>query len=183
MSTSQQIGTAADSAIDTAFVLRHEPLYIVTETEDEIFHETAKKVIKREGYKRSTFLTVAKWKAIAALPTLESIRGNDIEYVTEVALSEDTPTRLRAPFLTVLPGVGVPLASTLLAVFDPVKYVIQDARAVGVLHEFGLVPSPNPARIEYPRYRKLVRSLAKGANCAPLDLYRALIAYSRQPSH
>ncbi|WP_231442693.1 hypothetical protein [Brevibacterium zhoupengii] len=172
----------SSGVIDTAFVLRFEPQYTVTDIEAEIFDSIGPKVVKRESYKRKQFLKVAEWKAVAAQATFESLDADDIEYVTAVALDEDTPNHLRLPFLKVLPGVGGPLASTLLAVFDSKKFSIMDSRATGVLHEFGLLESPNPNQTDYQSYRKLVKSLAKGANCAPIDLYRALIAYSRQPN-
>lgn len=172
----------SSGVIDTAFVLRFEPQYTVTDTEAEIFDSIGPKVVKRESYKHKQFLKVAEWKAIAAQATFENINSDDIEYVTAVALDEDTPNHLRLPFLKVLPGVGGPLASTLLTVFNPKKYSIMDSRATGVLHEYNLLDSANPNQTDYQSYRKLVKSLAKGANCAPLDLYRALIAYSRQPN-
>lgn len=171
----------SSGVVDTAFVLRYEPQYTVTEAEAEIFDSIGPKVVKRESYKRKHFLKVAEWKAVAAQATFEGLDSDDIEYVTAVALDEDTPNRLRLPFLKVLPGVGGPLASTLLAAWDPKRYSIMDSRATGVLHEFGLLESANPNQTDYQSYRKLVRSLSKGANCAPMDLYRALIAYSRQP--
>lgn len=167
--------------IDTGFVLRYEPLYDLTDLEAEIFDVIAPKVVRREGYKRKNFLKVVEWKAVAVLPQAERLDADDIDYITGVALDEDTPNHLRLPLLKVLPGVGNPLASALLTVFDPKKYAIIDARAVGVLHDHGLLESANPQQVDYSAYRKLVKSLAKGANCAPLDLYRALIAYSRQP--
>ncbi|MCF2587083.1 hypothetical protein HU144_07235 [Brevibacterium sp. UCMA 11752] len=174
--------THSSGVIDTAFVLRFEPQYMVTEAEAEIFDSIGPKVVKRESYKRKHFLKVAEWKAIAAQATFEGLDSDDIDYVTAVSLDEDTPNHLRLPFLKVLPGVGGPLASTLLTVYDPKKFTIMDSRATGVLHEYGLLESPNPNHTDYQTYRKLVKSLAKGANCAPLDLYRALIAYSRQPN-
>lgn len=174
--------TDSSGVIDTAFVLRFEPQYTVTETEAEIFDSIGPKVVKRESYKRKHFLKVAEWKSVATRATFEGLDADDIEYVSAVALDEDTPNHLRMPFLTVLPGVGRPLASTLLTVFNPKKFSIMDSRAMGVLHEFDLIESTNPNQTDYQAYRKLVKSLAKGANCTPLDLYRALIAYSRTPN-
>ncbi|VEW13872.1 Uncharacterised protein [Brevibacterium casei] len=181
MTSSQHPENASSGLIDTGFVLRFEPLYELSDLEAEIFDDIAPKVVRREGYKRKNFLKVVEWKAVAVLPTAQELSGDDIDYVTGVALDEDTPNHLRLPFLKVLPGVGNPLASALLTVFDPKKYSILDSRAVGVLHDHGLLETPNPSRVDYTAYRKLMKSLAKGANCAPLDLYRALIAYSRQP--
>ncbi len=180
--TSPQLPELTTSGvIDAEFVRRFEPLYTVTDLEAELFDSIGPKVVKREYFKRRAFLRVAEWKSVAVLPTLESLEADDIEYVTAVALDEDTPNHLRVPFLQVLPGVGVPLSTTLLAVFSPRKFAIMDARAVGILNEFDLVGTSNPARLDYSTYRRLIRSLAKGADCSALDLYRALVAYSRQP--
>ncbi|WP_309132325.1 hypothetical protein [Brevibacterium sp.] len=180
MTSTQTPDLTASGVIDAEFVRRFEPLYAVTDLESHLFETIGPKVVRREYYKRGAFLRVAEWKAVAVLPTLESLDSDDIEYVTAVALDEDTPNHLRVPFLRVLPGVGMPLGSTLLAVFNPKKFAIMDARAVGVLHEFALVDTSNLAHLEYSTYRRLMRSLAKGAHCGTLDLYRAVIAYSRQ---
>ncbi|MGO1908736.1 MAG: hypothetical protein ACTH1C_07515 [Brevibacterium linens] len=171
----------SSGTIDTAFVLKFEPAYTVSDIEAEVFDSVGPKIVKRGSYKRKTFLKVAEWKAIGAQSTLEALDSDDIEFVTAVALDDETPNHLRLSLLQVLPGVGGPLASTLLTVFNPKKFSIMDSRAVGVLNEFGVLDTTNPAQVDYQSYRKLVKSLSKGANCAPLDVYRALVAYSRTP--
>ncbi|WP_166973528.1 hypothetical protein [Brevibacterium atlanticum] len=171
--------TAPSGAIDTAFVLKYEPLYVLSDVEADLFSSIGPKVQTRESYKRKHFLKVAEWKAVGVLPRLESIDSADIDFVTGVALDDDTPNHLRMSLLQILPGVGVPLASTLLTVVNPKKFSIMDTRSLSVLHDHGLVPTDNPTAMDYQTYRKLMKSLAKGASCAPLDLYRALIAYSR----
>lgn len=173
--------TAASGTVDTAFVLKYEPLYVLTDVESELFSSIGPKVVTREAYKRKHFLKVAEWKAIGVLPRLESIPSGDIDFVTGVALDDETPNHLRLPLLQILPGVGIPMASTLLTVFNPKKFSIMDTRSLSVLHAFNLVSTDSPTAMDYQTYRKLMKSLAKGANCAPLDLYRALIAYSRTP--
>jgi hypothetical protein len=181
MESAKLTHTSPSGAVDTAFVLKYEPLYVLTDVESEIFDSVGPKVVTRESYKRKHFLKVAEWKAIGVMPRLETIDSDDIDFVTSVALDDKTPNHLRLQLLQILPGVGIPLASTLLTVFNPKKFSILDSRALSVLHAFGLVSADHPASMEYQTYRKLMKSLAKGANCAPLDLYRALIAYSRQP--
>ncbi|WP_210603181.1 hypothetical protein [Brevibacterium oceani] len=172
--------TAPSGTVDTAFVLKYEPLYVLTDVESDLFSSIGPKVVTRESYKRKHFLKVAEWKAVGVLPRLESIDSGDIDFVTGAALDDGTPNHLRLPLLQILPGVGVPLASTLLTVFNPKKFSIMDTRSLSVLYDYDLVPTDNPTSMDYQTYRKLMKSLAKGANCAPIDLYRALIAYSRQ---
>lgn len=172
---------APSGNVETAFMLKFEPQYIVAEAGAEIVDGIGPTVVKCEASKRRTFLRVAEWKAVGALPTIEEIDSDDIEYVTAVALDEGIPNHLRLPFLQILPGVSRPLASTLLTVFNPRKFSILDSRSVGVLDEFDLIESDNPAPGDYQVYRKLMKSLATGTNCAPIDLHRALITDSRQP--
>jgi hypothetical protein len=180
MNSSELDRGATSGTIDTAFVLKFEPLYVLTDLESEIFSGIGPKTKVRESFKRKHLLKVAEWKAIGVLPSLEEIPSADIDFVTGVALDDGTPNRFRLPVLQMLPGVGVPMASTLLTIVNPKKFSIMDSRALTVLHEYALVPTDNPAQMDYQTYRKLIKSLAKGANCAPIDLYRALIAYSRQ---
>ena len=180
MTSSELNREAPSGTVDTAFVLKFEPLYVLTDLESEIFSEVGPKTKVRESFKRKHFLKVDEWKAIGVLSGLEELSSDDIDFVTGVALDEDTPNRFRLPLLQMLPGVGIPMASTLLTVVNPKKFSIMDSRALTVLHDFNLVSTDNPSHMDYQTYHKLMKSLAKGANCAPIDLYRALIAYSRQ---
>ncbi len=91
MTSSRLPENTSSGLIDTGFVLRFEPLYDLSDLEAEIFDDIAPKVVRREGYKRKNFLKVVEWKAVAVPPTAEELSGDDIDYVTGVALDEDTP--------------------------------------------------------------------------------------------
>ena len=89
MNTSDLNREAPSGTVDTAFVLKFEPLYVLTDLESEIFSEIGPKTKVRESYKRKHFLKVAEWKAIGVLPGLEEISSEDIDFVTAVALDDD----------------------------------------------------------------------------------------------
>ncbi|MGO1909897.1 MAG: hypothetical protein ACTH1C_13405, partial [Brevibacterium linens] len=54
---------APSGTVDTAFVLKYEPHYVLTDLESEIFGDIGPKTKVRESYKRKHFLKVAEWKA------------------------------------------------------------------------------------------------------------------------
>ena len=128
--------------------------------------------------KRKGFLRVGQWKGLAVLNRLEHHAKHDIRFITSVALDDDTPDKFRIDILRTLDGVGVPLASSLLSAVYPKRFAIMDARAVGALHAAGHLDSDNPARIDYLDYISTLMTLADACGCAPVELYRALYAWS-----
>lgn len=128
--------------------------------------------------KRKSFLRVGQWKGLAVLNLLEHHAKSDIRFITSIALDDDTPDRFRIDLLRTLDGVGVPLASSLLSAVYPERFAIMDARAVGALHAAGHLDSDNPARIDYLDYISTLMTLADACGCSPVELYRALYAWS-----
>lgn len=128
--------------------------------------------------KRKGFLRVGQWKGLAVLNRLEHHAKHDIRFITSVALDDDTPDKFRIDILRTLDGVGVPLASSLLSAVYPERFAIMDARTVGALHAAGHLDSDNPARIDYLDYISTLMTLADACGCSPVELYRALYAWS-----
>ena len=59
MTSSELNREAPSGTVDTAFVLKFEPLYVLTDLESEIFSEVGPKTKVRESFKRKHFLKVA----------------------------------------------------------------------------------------------------------------------------
>lgn len=175
--TSTGRGSAAP-VIDSSFVAEFAPRYEITGIEQRVLEKDGPKARKKGRMKRKGFLRVGQWKGLAVLNLLEHHAKHDIRFITSVALDDDTPDKFRIDILRTLDGVGVPLASSLLSAVYPERFAIMDARAVGALHAAGHLDSDNPARIDYLDYNSTLMTLADACGCAPVELYRALYAWS-----
>ena len=168
--------------ITSEFIARYAPRYVITELEERLLTKDAKKARKKERLKYKSLLRFAEWKAVAVLPILTSYSDKttqkDIEYLTFLALEEDTPDRWRIPILTIIDGVGKPFASAILSAVYPADFALMDARSVGVLFDAGLLESKNTARVAYEDYLGVVRMIASEANVSLHEVYRALYAYA-----
>ncbi|WP_345031777.1 hypothetical protein [Brevibacterium pityocampae] len=175
--TSTGRGSAAP-VIDSSFVAEFAPRYEITGIEQRVLEKDGPKARKKGRMKRKGFLRVGQWKGLAVLNRLEHHAKHDIRFITSVALDDDTPDKFRIDILRSLDGVGVPLASSLLSAVYPERFTIMDARAVGALHAAGHLDSDNPARIDYLDYISTLMTLADACGCSPVELYRALYAWS-----
>ena len=175
--TSTGRGSAAP-VIDSSFVAEFAPRYEITGIEQRVLEKDGPKARKKGRMKRKGFLRVGQWKGLAVLNLLEHHAKHDIRFITSVALDDDTPDKFRIDILRTLDGVGVPLASSLLSAVYPKRFAIMDARAVGALHAAGHLDSDNPARIDYLDYISTLMTLADACGCSPVELYRALYAWS-----
>ena len=127
------------------------------------------------------FVEIAKWKSPRPVRHYES---NDSALVRDVtALAFAVPREhLRLRVLTLLDGVGVPVASTILHFAFPDKYPIMDIRAVTTLTRLGLWTSPDPAQpgftgfsVEHwQAYTDLMRDYAKRLGVTVRELDKAL---------
>lgn len=168
--------------ITSEFIARYAPRYVITELEERLLTKDAKKARKKERLKYKSLLRFAEWKAVAVLPILTSYSDKttqkDIEYLTFLALEEDTPDRWRIPILSIIDGVGKPFASAILSAVYPADFALMDARSVGVLFDAGLLETKNTARVPYEDYLGVVRMIASEANVSLHEVYRALYAYA-----
>jgi hypothetical protein len=104
----------------------------------------------------------------------------DVEELTQPALV--APDRLRARVLTTLNGVGIRMASALLAVVEPTKHTVFDVRAIETLiaqeetdSKWPTLDSPQ----SYERYRALCLGVAAREHVDLRSLDRALWAWSK----
>jgi len=122
------------------------------------------------------FVDIATWKSPRALPHYQS---NDSALVREVTALAFATRRddLRLRLLTLLNGVGVPVASTILHFAFPNKYPIMDVRAVSTLRRFGLWMRPTHLWFDvkdWQEYVRLMRDHAKRLDVTLRELDKAL---------
>jgi len=143
----------------------------------------------REGRRyldKPHFVDIARWKSQRPLPHYESNDGALVREVSALAFAARRDD-LRLRVLTLLNGVGVPVASTILHFAFPDKYPIMDIRAVTTLTRFGLWTGPDPAQPgfigfdveDWQVYVRLMREHASRLGVTLRDLDKALWAFDK----
>jgi hypothetical protein len=127
--------------LDREFVLEWSSRYLDEMTpgerdqESHLFDVLALSVQGQGFFTRSQFLEVGRWKALRATGPMKANSDGRVQYVTGLALSP--ANRERASTMTALAGVGLPMASALLTVWQPENYAVYDDRAQRSLERFG----------------------------------------------
>lgn len=117
--------------------------------DDEVLTEVGPRVRARGCYDRLDLLTVGRWKSRRVLSRLNSNTDELIRDITGTALAAPEPIQHRV--LTLLDGVGVPVASSLLMSWQPDVHTVIDVRAVNSLVVNNEIADPTPKL--YPPYR------------------------------
>lgn len=127
--------------LDREFVLYWSSRYldemtqVEAEREAHLFDITAQSVQAQGFFTRDQFLEVGRWKAVRATGPMKMNSDGRVQHITALALSPDNCER--ASTLTSLAGVGLPMASALLTVWQPAHYTVYDERAQQSLVRFG----------------------------------------------
>jgi len=135
--------------------------------------------IRVQGYVRAHELyEIARWKSPRRAGLVRENPPHVVEEVTGLALSlKDDHPDYAADLLTVLRGVSLPTASTVLTVVDPQHFGIIDIRAWNSLSRWR--PSEFPRKRqgafslkEFVRYLGTIRALAQesGLSCREVDM-------------
>jgi hypothetical protein len=133
-----------DLRVDRAFIRRWSRAYVESQRPDEalreaaLFGEVGPAVRARGHFTIDEFLAVGEWKSVRARSKLRSNPAELVEAVTRQALAAPDE---RLSVLTSLRGVGAPIGSALLSVWDPTRYTVIDVRAEGALRAAGLLPA------------------------------------------
>jgi hypothetical protein len=125
---------------------------------------------------RTEFLEMCRWKTPRSQPLCKENTPDTITEATRFALSTRNEG-LRIEVLTLLRGVGWPMASVLLHLCHCQPYPILDFRALWSLES----EVPASYTFEFWRsYTDFTRELAEKADCSMRTLDRALWQYSRE---
>ncbi len=177
--------------IDEAFVLRWAERYVADISDAEAAFEerlfsVGSATIRARGYlTRGEFMTIAIWKSPRARSRLERNDARRVRAVTSLAFAPDAVER--ASVLTGLSGVGEPIASAILAVWDPVRFTVFDWRATETLQAAGAFRSSGP-HVSLGLYLAVCSELADRLDLPDTTLPklrlldRALWAYSARGS-
>jgi hypothetical protein len=135
--------------------------------------------IRARGFVRADELyEIARWKSPRRAGLVRENPSHIVEKVTRLALSlKDEHPAYAAHLLTVLRGIGLPTASTVLTVADPQHFGIIDIRAWTALNRwrpevFSKKEQGTFSRGEFMRYLTTIRALAQesGLSCREVDM-------------
>lgn len=143
--------------------------------DDVVLNQVGARVRERGHYNREDFLTVGRWKSQRAKSQMASNTDEMIRDITATAFSAPLPIQHR--ILTLLKGVAVPMASSLLMVWRPETHTVIDIRAVASLVHMKEMADPSPNTYPpYMDYLTVCTDIAERCNRGLRQLDRALYA-------
>ena len=178
--------------LDAQFVNHWSNRYVHEElsTLERDLLSTTHEAITERGYLTSDELSkIVTWKSQRTLGVLKrdpdiATRDDTIRDATRVALARETPEWMKHRILCFLYGVGHPVASAILTIWDPDNHTVIDVRTVGALRklwELGLLDAEPPSRTDrYLKYLRVFRDITKELVVGHRDLDRALWKWHRE---
>lgn len=161
------------NTIDAAFVdewaARYRP-----EWDANVLDVVGPKVRTQRHYRDEDARAVIRWKSKRSTGYLKRNKPGDIKAVTEMALNG--PPHLAHRVLSALHGVGDPVASALLMVYEPEAFTVIDRYAIHALRTYGEW-NDRKRWPEYTEYVEICEKLRKSCGCTLRRLDRALWAW------
>ena len=169
--------------IDCQFIKKWHPLYDCTETDQKKYDSILSIVVAELGntgtLTRETFIRIIDWKASRVKGKLDAEYG---PYSDAFRLAHSTKEVMKKlKYLIALPGIGVPVASTILHFMEPADIPINDFRTVEILHFAGLIQFLSRDEKRFGPFRDAILSIKR--RCPEFSLRqidRALFAYHKQ---
>jgi hypothetical protein len=171
--------------VDRVFVARWSQRYLddgpsAAAKEEKLLSEVGTAVKRRGWYSKSELIQVGEWKARGRIRgRLAQNSEADVRQITKTALT--APEDRQCRILGKLHGVGDPMASALLMIWDPEHHTVLDFRAFAALERLqrrGLLEEEVPEREglypPYAAYLKCCRAIAQRLGVTLRDLDRAL---------
>lgn len=164
--------------------LVHQHLY---KQEDEKTLELIDKFkeIKSRGYfTKKEFFKMGMWKSPRPKHRYLRNSNDDVIAVSKSVLSFGESEIKKVQLLTMLSGVGVPTASAIQFLIDPVNYCVIDIRVWQVLYFYQVVTSKasgtNLKASDWVKYLKKMRVYAKYFQVTPRVIERTLFFYHKR---
>ena len=127
-------------------------------------------------YDRETLKTIVRWKSKRRIALIDDNSDSAIAATLRLAGHPDTPEVQAVGALTLLHGVGIPMASAILMAMQPKKYTVLDYHALASL---GVAKWRETAEF-YLAYRNFCRELAARLGITMRDLDRALVQWDSE---
>ncbi len=129
---------------------------------------------------KDILMKIADWKAARVKGRVEKNDEQYVRDVTQISLSSKNE-KLKLEVLTILNGVGIRMASTILFFCYPKRYTVMDYRAWNSLKAFGKIEGnidDNDVFEGWLRYNEECRKIADKCNVSLRTLDKALWMYN-----
>jgi len=168
--------------IDFKFIEHWEPKYDEIESDEEEYLSLIERVKDEtttlSSIRPETFERIMNWKSPRAKGT---IKWEDYDIYRDAfknVLEPKNPDKMT--FLTNLPGIGAPVASTILHFIFPQIFPIYDFRTVEVLNSFCYLKSKAVSPKRYPEFQKAILKIrTEVVHHSLRQIDRALFAYHK----
>lgn len=174
---------AMPNSIDDHFIQAWHPRYDETEDDEPEYKRLLNKVSAEmradSSLTRQTFTEILNWKSARVKGRVDW--SNFEAYTNAIRKCHAASGMERMNLLVELPGIGAPVASTILQFLYPSSFPIIDRRTVTVLRHFGYITRKSTGIAQYPAF--MVAVLAVRDSCPKWSLReidRAIFAYHKQ---
>ena len=159
------------------------PRYDDTESDEteytRLVKDVASDVAEFKTLRRDTFTRILHWKSPRVKGKIDWVKYQD--YLDTIEKCISAPESDKLELLANLPGIGVPVASTIVHFLFPDRFPIIDVRTVEVLHKFGLLLHTARDLNRYPAYMGAILEIQSRNNKWNLrQIDRALFAYHKK---
>ena len=154
----QVLGAILAGVIDVSWIDYWADHYPVN-ADSEVLNEVGARVRERGHYDRQDFIRVGVWKSQRAKSRMASNSDEMIHDITATALT--APLAIQHRILTLLKGVEVPMASSLLTVWQPEVHTVIDVRAVNSLVKNQEIPVPGDKYPPYMEYLTVCKAISQ----------------------
>ncbi|MCK9205514.1 MAG: hypothetical protein M0P66_00235 [Salinivirgaceae bacterium] len=171
--------------IDFQFIKEWEPKYddIVSDQEEylALVINVSQDLNNIQSINIETFKRLINWKSPRAKGLIKWDKYNTYQKVFHLVYNDQQVDKMNE--LVVLPGIGAPIASTILHFIFPDDFPIYDFRTVEVLHCFGYFKYKTASLSHYQEFQKTLKYLRTNLvhyNLRQID--RALFAFHKKNS-
>jgi len=161
------------------------------------FFESISKTLRKRGFLfKEEFISICEWKSPRPRPKYTSNSEEEVKEKTKIAIASYPNIEEQIQELTLLNGVGIPMASTILTVIFPEDYCVVDYHACKALAwlaaKYDIEDYHTISNIlenlrnnfvldtyTYTDYLRLIRKVAKEYNLSARKVEMALWAFDR----
>jgi len=173
---------ALSMTIDSTFIEHWEPEYDKIASDETEYLSLIERVNQETKIYKSippeTLERIINWKSPRTKGYIKWTNYDIYRNAFRETLDPRNPVNMS--LLVSLPGIGAPVASTILHFFFPDVYPIYDFRTVEVLNSFGYLKNKTVNLSRYPEFQKVIQEIRTALlhyNLRQID--RALFAYHK----
>lgn len=168
--------------IDFRFVKEWEPKYDVIASDQKeylaLVNNVSQDISTSQSIRLETFERIINWKSPRAKGRIQWDKYNTYQKVFQSVFNNQQEDKMRE--LVGLPGIGPPIASTILHFIFPDDFPIYDFRTVEALNYFGYSKNKTASLSHYQEFQKTLKEVrANLVHYTLRQIDRALFAFHK----